>query len=326
MIEYDNQHWTPKFLLKNFADKDGRVYRLDVANDKVSKPPPKRAASRPNFNELLVGGNPKSFEDGFERLETAAAPVIAEIIKNRSLSCIEAPTRIALAKFITAQTFRTEAYRLGLATQGRRYDVGAVLAMHMADLDALTDLIAHRWWALMITTDEEPFYLGDNPVVLQSTEYPGRAGELGLDMKGVEAFMPLSPNCALYMPCPAMGSEIIKGFWSALQIVLGDLASSNSRDLVCDNAVPVARRVLDNAGPLYRALMYGEPLVADQDNIENLNYLQCAWSSSGIYSNRKDFTFALRVFRENPDYRGTMPVHLRQISEFQGHEFRGHNT
>ena len=310
MIDYENQHWTPKFLLKNFADQDGRVYRLNVADDKVTKPPPKLAASRPNFNELLVAGNPKSFEQDFERLETVAAPVIAKIIKSRSLSFIESPERLALARFITAQTFRTEAYRLGLAARGRQYDLGGVLAQDLADLDALTELILLRRWALLVTSDDEPFYLGDNPVVLQCTENPRRAGELGLDMEGIEAFMPLSPACALYMPCPATGSDIISGFLNALQIVMADIAASERR---LEEALPVARRVLDRVGPLYRALLLGEPLIADRGNVENLNYLQCAWSSSGIYSNRKDFTFALRVFQENPAYRDTMPVSLRQI-------------
>ncbi len=40
--------------------------------------------------------------------------------------------------------------------------------------------------------------------------------------------------------------------------------------------------------------------------IENLNYLQCRWAHRAIYSNRRDFAFARRVFRENPQYR-TMP-------------------
>jgi hypothetical protein len=313
LIAYDNQHWMPKFLLKNFVDKDGRVFRFNVADDTVTKPPPKLAASSPNFNELLVNGDPKSFEDEFERLETAAAPVIATIIKNRSLAEIEPLHRAALARFIAAQTFRTEAYRLGLAGLGRRHDVGAVTALHLADLDPLAGLIAQRRWALMVTTDEAPFYLGDNPVVLQRTEDPGRPGEIGLDMKGIEAFMPLSPHCALYMPCPATGSDIVNGFWSALQIVLADLATADGRSSAFDGALPFARNLLGNAGPLYRALVLGEPLVADPANVENLNYLQCAWSSSGIYSNRKDFMFALRVFCENPSYREPMPVSIRQI-------------
>ncbi len=28
----ENQHWVPRFLIKNFADLDGRVFFLDIAN------------------------------------------------------------------------------------------------------------------------------------------------------------------------------------------------------------------------------------------------------------------------------------------------------
>ena len=29
----ENQHWIPKFLVKNFTDIDGRVYCLNIQND-----------------------------------------------------------------------------------------------------------------------------------------------------------------------------------------------------------------------------------------------------------------------------------------------------
>ena len=313
MIQVENQHWLPKFLIKNFADSDGKVYRLNIADDRVSKPPPKHAAARPNFNELLVHGHPKSFEQRFEQLETAAAPVIANIVKTQSLREISESQRGAIAEFIAAQTFRTEAYRLGLGVHGNRYDVGEVTELLISDVDPLAKLIERRRWALMVTTGDMQFYLGDNPVVLQNTEYPGQAGELGLDMVGVEAFMPLAPNCALYMPCPTIGSDIVTGYWDALRIVTAGLAQVELNDFDVERALPIARRTLGNAESLYRALSHGEAFLADNKNVENLNYLQCAWSSSGIYSKRPDFSFALRVFRENPGYRKTMPVSIKRI-------------
>jgi hypothetical protein len=50
----ENQHWVPKLLLKNFAD-DGRVYCLDIQTDKITKRPPKYAASERGFNEFEIG-------------------------------------------------------------------------------------------------------------------------------------------------------------------------------------------------------------------------------------------------------------------------------
>jgi hypothetical protein len=34
----ENQHWVPKFLIKNFADSDGQVFCLDIHTDWVTNP------------------------------------------------------------------------------------------------------------------------------------------------------------------------------------------------------------------------------------------------------------------------------------------------
>ena len=72
----ENQHWVPKLLLKKFADTDGRVFRLDIHSSEVTKPPPKKAASSPGFNNFDIEGQIVSFEDRLEKVETKAAPVL----------------------------------------------------------------------------------------------------------------------------------------------------------------------------------------------------------------------------------------------------------
>lgn len=52
------------------------------------------------------------------------------------------------------------------------------------------------------------------------------------------------------------------------------------------------------------AIKEGTPITAITPYVEDLNYLQCAWARAAIYSNRRDFGFAKRVFRENPQCRG----------------------
>ena len=302
----------PKFLLKNFADADGRVFRLNVADDQVTKLSPKRAASRPNFNVLLADGNPKSFESQFERLETAGARPLNEVVEKQTLATLSRLQRMAIARFVAAQSFRTEAYRLGFQRNEGNFDIGTAIDMMMADIDQLAGLLDERKWSLLVTKKCDPFYLGDNPVVLQNTEKPGNAGELGMDMVGVEVFLPLSPVCALYMICPGHGQEIIDGYRNALRINVAWLAGVDLEDFDISSALPIARQVLGSTQPLYQAITIGSALEADHENVENLNYLQCAWASSGIFSNYPDFAFAKRVFRENPQYRDVLPVRLHR--------------
>ena len=72
----------------------------------------------------------------------------------------------------------------------------------------------------------------------------------------------------------------------------------------------LAQRVLKNSGPLYKSLTEGVALVASRENVENVNYLQCAWAHTAIYANRRDFTFARHVFEKTPQYRGLAKVRL----------------
>ena len=314
MINFQNQHWVPKFLLKNFVDADGKVFRLNVVDDRITKLSPRRSASRPNFNILLANGVPKSFENEFEKLETAAARPLADVVHRRSLTFLTRLQRTAIARFVAAQSFRTEAYRLGLRGNRANLDLGTAMELMLVDIDQLAGLLDVRKWALMVTSERNPFYLGDNPVVLQKTEHPGEAGELGFDMAGVEAFIPLSPVCALYMICPRHGREIVDGYRNALRINVAALAGIELEDFDVSSALPIARRVLGSTQPIYQAITHGSALAADDKNVENLNYLQCAWASSGIYSNFSDFAFAQRVFRENPQYRGIMPARIHRTT------------
>jgi hypothetical protein len=314
-LAVENQHWIPRFLLRNFADLDGRVFRLGVEDDIVTKPPPKFAAARPNFNLLLSGGAPVSFEARFQTIETAAAPPIKDVLAARSLATLSEKQRHAIAAFIAAQSFRTEAYRKGLDAADRRTDPGETWERLWDSLPYLAAMVGRRHWALMETEPENLFYLGDSPVVLQSTERPGDAMELGFDLPGVEAFLPLSPTLALYLPCPATCDEIIDGYHSALWMSAWPLGRAKLRSAGRQDAIRLAERAIATSGSLYRSLAQGVPFAADPENVENLNYLQCAWSSSAIYSRQPDFSFARRVFGENPGYRKAMPVRL--VSRFE---------
>ena len=71
-----------------------------------------------------------------------------------------------------------------------------------------------------------------------------------------------------------------------------------------------AQLVIGALHPLVTAFRTGAPLTARRENVENLNYLQCSWAHAAIYSNRKDFAFARRVFRENPQYKSVPKTSL----------------
>jgi hypothetical protein len=303
----ENQHWIPKFLVKNFTDTDGRVYCLNIETDTVTKPPPKYAASRAGFNELRINGEIISFEDKLEKVETQAAPVLKKIVTSRSLAWLTEKQKRKVADFMAAQSFRTDTFYKGMELGSSRQEFGPLFAELWQSAFLVAEEIAHRQWALMVIEHDGVFYLGDHPLVLQLTENPSAAAELGFDVEGVEAFMPLGPKCALYMPCVSVSQQILSGYEDAQRNL------SNPRSVGYQlRLLELSRHVSSNSKPLYDALTTGGPLHAVVENVENLNYLQCYWSHAAIYSNLRDFTFAKHVFSRSPQYRKTPKVSTRR--------------
>jgi hypothetical protein len=299
----ENQHWVPKFLIKNFSDGDGRVFRLDIHTGEVTKPPPRRVASDFRFNEFVIDGKAVSFEDRFEKVETRAAPILKQIIARRSIAGLTSRERLKVADFVAAQSFRTEAFYKGFTDRPTREDFGQTFEHLWRSAFIVVDEIRRRHWALMVIESDDVFYLGDNPLVLQRTENPKDGSGLGFDVKGVEAFLPLSPKCALYMPCRSVSDERIAQYENAV-ILHRAVRSAVMRGYRGGaDELQMAQTTILRAHSIYEAFTKGVPLQAAESHIQNLNYLQCSWAHSAIYSDRKDFSFARRVFRENPQYR-----------------------
>lgn len=84
--------------------------------------------------------------------------------------------------------------------QASRQQFGPVFEQLWRSAFLLSAEILRRPWAVMAIDHDDGFYLGDHPVVLQHTENPAQQNELGFDIEGVEAFLPLAPKCALYVP------------------------------------------------------------------------------------------------------------------------------
>ena len=251
----ENQHWVPKFLIRNFADTDGRVFCLNIQTDEVTKPPPKHAASGAGFNDFVINGKTVSFEDHLEKIETAAAPALKQIVRSRSVAALTNAQRTRVADFMAAQSFRTEAFYKGLEQQAPRQQFGPIFVQLWRSAFLLSAEIVRRKWAVMVIGHDDVFYLGDNPVVLQRTENPSSGGELGFDVNGVEAFMPLAPDCALYMPCAITCHELVSGYEVAVKnIHRPELKTAEaSTDLAA--LLQLSEHVIRSSGSLYRALI-----------------------------------------------------------------------
>jgi hypothetical protein len=301
-----NQHWVPKFLIRNFVDHDGRVFCLDTHLDRVTKQSPKKAASELGFNDFTLNGEAVSFEDKLGKIESKAAPVLKRMIRDKSLSWVGREERGRVAEFMAAQSFRTKAFYEGLVGRPNRQEFGGIFSQLWESTFITANEIARRHWILMVIEDDEVFYLGDNPIVLQRTDDPKDGSSLGFDVKGIEAFMPLSPKCALYMPCRSTSNDRIARYDAAMELHRVVRLCAWRGVPGGSNELQMAQLVIRSLHPLVTALKSGAPLMAGRENVENLNSLQCSFAHAAVYSNRGDFAFARRVFRESPQYK-TVP-------------------
>jgi hypothetical protein len=292
----ENQHWVPKFLVKNFADEDGRVFCLDIHTDRVTKPPPRQAASERGFNDFQVEGQTISFEDRLEKIETRAAPILKRVINEHQLTTLSNEDRRRVAEFIAAQSFRTKAFYEGLSVKMDRSAFAGKFSLLLNGIGILAAEIAGRHWVLMVATGDDAFYLGDNPTVLQRTDNPRDSKNLGFDVAGVEAFLPLAPHCAIYMPCRTTSDERIARYNEALDLHRVVRSAVLRGQPGGGDELRSAQLVITRLDPLYQAMTGGVALSAKPEHVENLNSLQCSWAHSALYANHKDFTFARRVF------------------------------
>ena len=279
------------------------MFCLDIHTDQITKSPPRHAASEKGFNDFEVNGETVSFEDRLEKIETHAAPILKRMIDERQLTTLTAEDRRRIAAFVAAQSFRTKAFYEGLSAKMDRNTFAGKFSLLLDGIAILATEIARRHWALMIASGDDAFYLGDNPAVLQRTDNPRDGSQLGFDVAGVEAFLPLAPHCALYMPCRTISEERIERYNAALDLHRVVRSAALRGQPGGADELRLAQLVISRLYPLYQAMTTGVALPAQPEHVENLNYLECSWAHSAVYSNRRDFTFARRAFRENSHYR-----------------------
>mgnify|MGYP000724021153 CR=1 FL=1 len=163
---------------------------------------------------------------------------------------------------------------------------------------------------------DDIFYLGDQPVTLQDTENPSKGQSLGFDIQGVEAYLPITPKLALYMPCLSTTEAIMYGYKTSLELApLIKKAEISGQPLpgITNEHIAAMKRTLITGRPFFEAVSMSVPLICIPEYVENFNYLQCMWAHENIYSNLRDFTFAKKVLTKSPQYRETPRTSVEEL-------------
>lgn len=213
-----NQHYVPKLLLRHFSN-DLNKKLINIFN-------PNTLFYRTNCpldsqcQKDYFYGKDGILEEYFSKLEGKVAPIIANIIKTKSLSEIKQPYYDLLFEFCILLSFRTQndAEQINeminktlqeFIKYDKRFPVkdkelifklnnapARLILMLLSRLNEANDL----GLALIINNSKNKFFTSDNPAIrynqyLEHREQVG--GNTGLFTKGLQIFFPISPDCML---------------------------------------------------------------------------------------------------------------------------------
>lgn len=149
-------------------------------------------------------------------------------------------------------------------------------------------LFHNKTWHVLSTTAKRPFILGDNPITLQNATDMRPYGNLGLAVKGIEIYFPLTPTHALAMWCPSISEGIIK--------------SGEQLQQLRARAPEMLKGLKDEEGlaRLAGALTKGSPLAYEPVHIENFNSLQISNAERYVFANGEHFDLARLMLSAHP--------------------------
>jgi hypothetical protein len=319
MTEAKVQHYVPKFLLRNFGlGKKDHVWVYDKQTGRSFQTNAKNVASENRFYDFEFDGEIYSLESGLSGIESNTKPVIETILHEDSVSVLDARGRATLASFLAVQFIRTKAFRMQWAELPRILrrkveSMGSTVApgsqaealiqeptenqikintIRMI-LDAPKTYGPHfldKVWFLAKTTNSHPFIIGDNPVSLQNHIDMGPYGNLGLAVRGIEIYLPLSSTRALAMWCPSLATQIVEAAETIRRLPKSVLAA-HIRD-------PDGILAMDTA------IRAGSTLMYEPQHVMNFNSLQVGRSERYLFSAKNDFSLADRMIGDHPHLRG----------------------
>lgn len=318
MTEAKIQHYVPKFLLRNFGlGKKDHVWVYDKHTGRSFQTNAKNVASENRFYDFEIDGKAYSLESGLSGIESNTKPIIERIIREDSVSALGARERSTLASFVAIQFIRTKAFRMQWAElprilQRKVESMGSTVAPgSQAEiliqeptenqikidttrmiLDAPKTYGPHfldKAWFLARTTNSHPFMISDNPVSLQNHIDMSPYGNLGLAVRGIEIYLPLSSTRALVMWCPSLAIKILEAAETVRRLPESVLAA-HAKD-------PGGILAMDSA------IRTGSTLMYDPRHVMNFNSLQVGRSERYLFSAQNDFSLADRMIADHPHLR-----------------------
>ena len=216
-----NQHYVPQFLLKNFASRDEAfIWAYDKKEkyseqNRIKERAVKKVASEKFFYDMHTNDPENSYEYVLEKIENDTARIIAEIIKTKTINDLSEEERGTLSLFIVTQNLRTKGnlVQSESETESISKHLDEKWNIKTPDIDSkkvwfstlqkheiFKEIIMNKIWVLYESNNS--FLISDNPVTLQNVINTNKhRGTLGIESRGIEIYLPLSPSLTICMFC-----------------------------------------------------------------------------------------------------------------------------
>lgn len=170
-------------------------------------------------------------------------------------------------------------------------DTRHVFLRLLADQEPHIDHYLNKDWYLIETTADHPCYVSDNPVVLQNSNDFAPYGNLGLEVRGIEIYLPLSSTLMLDL----YSLSIREGMLQHRQDIEFLLARA-------PHLIPAHMPPLEMLEHIQRFKEY-LPFPPSQKNVIRYNSLQVQFSEQYVFCERKDFTLVEEMLADDERYR-----------------------
>lgn len=225
------QHYVPQFILRNFGNKKKRrLHVFDKQNGCLFVTSVRNVACESRFYDFKFRSQTLTLEPALSRIEDDAKPLFSRVLDEDSLSVLSEKERASLSIFFSIQFTRTRWYleqwrsiptmlgkKLRQMSESEESLKGLERYLRIPDKNETTMGFTHmiseapnnyaaqfanKIWVLLKADRKHPFIIGDNPLALQNIIDMKPHGNIGLAVRGIEIYFPLSPTRALALWCP----------------------------------------------------------------------------------------------------------------------------
>jgi len=330
----EKQHYVPQVLLRLHASdpsaKRGaeKVWCFDKQTDKVFPANIRGVLASTRFYEVEVNGQTLSLEEPLSEIEGLLSPSLARLVREQKLASVSNEDRYTIASFCAVQMLRTQGFRdrikdlnEGVAEALRKRGIDPSQVSNFKTLsdeeikafsmDMLADAprkyaphFLSKFWHLIGTTPDDPFHVGDHPVVVDN-DFRRGPGTLGLASPGVTIYLPLSPTLCLAMTDPALIEDLFEG---ARKVRAGHEEFEKSIEADGFQARGVAllkvmKENRDRVNQQIRPMESGMPSAHEPQVVTRVNSLQMLYAGRWIVSSKPDFSLPLKMLADDPGLR-----------------------